>query len=288
VTRPTSEWRGVRVVLSQISDRSQPAAPRRALSREATKGRLRLSQSGNCRHHPAMSDEKPNRLPNFPMDDDRSVAYHIAVASADAVASYVPGGGYAVEQIIKRFIGEPLERRRETWFALIGSGVQELQDRLAEFDPSSLVENQEFISAVYQMTQIAMKTHSDQKRLALRNIVLNTAANLRLSDVLRGTFIHLADKYSDAHIAAVQIAGSEAVKLVNRSDVVSGAVSVEQMLLEGIGGSTDEHAAKRVISDLSGDRLLDYVSVDFSSTVQISGISETGEAFRRFISEPSG
>lgn len=237
-----------------------------------------------------MSDEKPKRVEPYPTEDDRSFGYHAARTTLDAAASLVPGAGYAVGELVKHFIGEPLERRREEWLTSIGEGVAELQDRFDGFNPSSLSDNEEFISAVYETTQHAMKTHRKEKREALRNAVLNIALGYRLDEVERGAFLGAVDRFSPLHIAVLKLLSNpeenpEYVKSVH--NIVMG--SRDQFIGPAIGLHASDGSLSRVLSDLRREGFTDGSEsggMGGRSLLQ-KATTRDGDRFIQFISSPA-
>lgn len=238
-----------------------------------------------------MSNEKPDPVPPFPMDDDRSVGFHVAMGTLDAAASLVPGASYGVQQLVRQFIGEPLERRREAWFTTLGLGVRELQDRLDGFDPASLSENEEFISTVAETTRIAMATHRAEKLEALRNVVLNVAAGVHLDDVLQGAFLGYVDRFSGLHLKVLKM-------LSNPAAVPAMAARAENLMTGSLGvlfeAALPELGANnsllgRVIADLSQEGLTEGAKLNTMMTG--SGLlekrtSQFGDSFLQFITSP--
>ncbi|AWN47546.1 hypothetical protein DK419_15545 [Methylobacterium terrae] len=239
-----------------------------------------------------MSDEKPERIPAFPMDDKRSAAYHVAMGTLDAAASVVPGGSYGVQQIVRQFIGEPLERRREAWFAAVGDSLREMQDRFDGFDPANLADDEEFLSAVAEASRIAMTTHRAEKLDALRNAVLNAAAGIHLDEVLQKTFLGYVDRFSTLHFQVLKL-------LANPAANPKAAARAEGMMTGSLGQII--HAALpettgnpvllgRVLGELEREGLTNGASMNTMMTatgVTEKRTSEFGDTFLSFISNPA-
>ena len=236
-----------------------------------------------------MGDEKSKRIPEFPLEDSRSVGFHVAMGSLDAVASLVPGGGYGVQQLVKQFIGEPLEKRREAWFTMLGEGLQDLQDHLDGFNPAALGENEEFVSVVYEATQMAMRTHHDEKREALKNAVLNTAAGIAFDDVVRGSFMDYVNRFSILHIKVLRLLQDPTkspAMCARVANMMAGGLEtlITAALPNEVAGGLVAHAFR----DLSSANL---VIGSLNVTTSTDGLMEkrttqVGDAFLRFISSP--
>lgn len=231
--------------------------------------------------------------PDYPTADPRSLAYEVARTTLDAAVSVVPGAGYAVGKVVERFIAAPLQKRRDEWFQCIGEGLQTLEARLDGFDPSQLDQNVDFVSAVFEATQGALKTVNEEKIEALRNGILNIAAGMTISEIVRGTFFSLIDRFSPAHFRVLRLlanpAGSpEMVKQAEQTWAgaqigVLRAALPEEMLAED--------ALKRILVDLDREGLASTGSM-FAMGTQGSLLAKRstaiGDSFIKFVSDPIG
>jgi hypothetical protein len=145
------------------------------------------------------------KISDFPKDDDRSFAYHVAQTSLGAADMALPGAGYALQQMVTHYIGEPLQKRREQWLEEVGRGLLDLQERFDGFDPSTLSDNEDFVSAVYEASHVAMKSAKERKRQALLNAVLNIAVGRTIEETLLSRFMGLLDVLSGSHIRVLSV-----------------------------------------------------------------------------------
>ena len=95
-------------------------------------------------------------------------------------------------ELFNAVIAPPLEKRRDEWRESIGERLKQLEsdDRISIDDLES---NDNFINAVLQASQAAIKTHQLEKLNALRNAVLNTALPNPPDETLQQIFIQLVD-----------------------------------------------------------------------------------------------
>lgn len=137
------------------------------------------------------------------MNDDRSDipkpskgdAIHAAVKAG---LSAVPALGGPAAEIFQFVIQPPLERRRYAWMRDVG-------DRLAALERegislAELRENDEFISAVMHASQIAMRTHREEKLLALSNAICNVARGQGPEEALQHFFLEVVDSLTELHL----------------------------------------------------------------------------------------
>lgn len=235
-----------------------------------------------------MSDD---RLPEYPTSDPRSFGYGVARSALDAAASVVPGGSYAIGALVEHFVAAPLQKRRDEWFERVGKGLLELQDRLSGFDPSTLSGNEEFISAVFDATQSAMKTANEDKLVSLRNGILNVAAGVTLDEILRGTFFGLIDRFSPLHIQVLSLLAdpSGSPEMVSASqNVIAGAQynSLRAAIPESVA---TEPVMSRVLADLAREGLADTGSLKAMGTPAVllaKRSTAAGDAFLAFVKSP--
>lgn len=235
-----------------------------------------------------MSDDP---LPDYPTDDPHTLVYHVARTGIDAAASIVPGAGYALGKIIDQFVTEPLQKRRDDWFHRIGMEIQDLQKKLDSFDAKKLIENDDFISAIYESTQAAMKTRNEEKLTALRNGVTNIASGMTLDEIVRGAFFGLIDRFSSAHLMVLKlladpssspgmVADAAATSLGSPYATLCAGLPIE---LKG-GPSLD-----RILSDLTREELINYSGFKTTSSKEELLKKRTtilGDNFIIFISAP--
>lgn len=235
-----------------------------------------------------MPDDK---LPDYPNSDNRSFGYEVARTTIDAAASAIPGGSYAVGKLVERFVAAPLQKRRDEWFERVGSGLRELEERFDGFDPASLDENEDFVSAVFEATQAAMKTSRQEKLEALRNGILNIAAGQTVDEILRGTFFSYIDRFSPAHIRVLKLlsdpASSEEMRAFAQNTYMGSQLSGLQKAIPS--SELDYAGLKRILAELDREGLADSASMHAMGTSQgllSKRSTNDGDAFLRFVSNP--
>ncbi|RAZ88261.1 hypothetical protein DPM33_24545 [Mesorhizobium hawassense] len=238
-------------------------------------------------------EDEEGRLPPYPEKDGRSGPYHVARTAIDAGAAItlIPGAGYAIGQIVERFVAEPLQKRRDKWFTKVGEGLRDLQARLQDFDPSKLDENDDFISAVAEATAAATRTAKQEKIEALRNGVLNIAKGLQLDDVLRGIFFGYIERFSPAHIQVLKLLAAPSSSPEMRQKASQMMAGAQMSVLEAAlpASVISPGALDRVLSDLHREGLADTNSMMAMGT---SGVflakrsTGIGDSFLQFIADP--
>ncbi len=124
-----------------------------------------------------------------------------AIAKAGLAAVPVIGGPAA--ELFQNVIQPPLEKRRTEWMVQVGEKLQELEKNGLKIE--ELQENEEFISAVMHASQIALRTHQNEKLDALRNAVLNVAKGQAPEEAFQNIFLNLVDSFTELHLRILKV-----------------------------------------------------------------------------------
>jgi hypothetical protein len=238
-----------------------------------------------------MTNEGRNQVDPYPEKDRRTFGYEVARTTIDAAASLIPGGSYAVGKLVETVVAAPLQKRRDDWFMSVGLAINDLASRVSELDISALPQNEDFITAVYEATQCAMKTKDEAKLEALRNAVLNIAAGATLEETLRPTFFTYIDRFTPAHIHVLRLlnnpsASPEMVAIADRMSMGAQIVILREAVPERM---ISQDALDRVLSDLNKEGLADTGSMNVMASqgsFLAKRTTRAGDAFIRFISAP--
>lgn len=207
----------------------------------------------------------------------------VAHAIAKAGLSIIPGVGGPAVELFQYLVQPPLERRRAEWMRSVGEKLQELDAKGVDIE--KLGQNEEFISAVMHASQIALRTHQNEKRDALRNAVFNVAAGQSPGEALEQMFFEWIDSLSVLHIQILKLF-QHPTPPPNMSMGGLGSVLEHNMpKLRGHG-----HIYNQVWKDLYFRGLVNTEGMNV--TMSGSGLSskrttEIGDAFLRFVSEPA-
>lgn len=127
-------------------------------------------------------------------------AAHTIVKAGISAIPVVGGPGVELFQYL---VQPPLDKRRAEWMEEVGEKLHELEER--GFDIESLSDNEGFISAVMHASQMAMRTHKDEKREALKNAVLNVAIGHSPGEALEHMFLDWIDSLSVLHLQVLKL-----------------------------------------------------------------------------------
>ena len=219
-------------------------------------------------------------LPPPPKPDKADVLHRIEKAAL----SLTPPTGVIAE--LFGLLESPLERRRAQWFERLWEALRELEQRVAGFTVDSLGENEQFVTAVLHATQMAIRSHQEEKLDALRNAVLNVAAGSTLDEDVQLAFLGAVDALTPSHIRLLQ---SLRTPDHNAAHILPGRVSAHQDIL---GSSYLRPAEVQLARDL---QMRGFISVDVSEDdnsrahwdVRIEA-TDLGKGFLDFVQAPTG
>jgi hypothetical protein len=121
-----------------------------------------------------------------------------AHAVARAGLSAIPFVGGASVELFQHVVQPPLEKRRLAWMNAVGEKLKELED--GGLNLEKLQQDERFLSTVMHASQLALKTHQEEKRAALRNVIVNAAKGRTLEEVVEYMFLGFIDSLSDLHV----------------------------------------------------------------------------------------
>ncbi len=225
-------------------------------------------------------------LEPFPTGDDREFGYGVAKVTLGAI----PGIGGAAQELLDKLVGSPLRRRQEEWFAALARGFAELAASVEGLNPETLAKDEVFVSTVARATQLALATHGEAKREALRNVVLNTAAGVRLDEALLGSFLSYVERFSEGHLKLLALLAdpmADPAYAVAAKKVYMG--SVHGVVVESHPDLAQPAAVlDRLYEDLQREDLLggSFKAMMSASGVQSPQTTEYGRAFLDFIRTP--
>lgn len=130
-----------------------------------------------------------------PKNAKGDVAFGITKAAFAAVPLV---GGPAVE-LIETLLKGPINARRDEWLESIATELHNLIERVEDLSLEKLSEDPSFITTFMSASQIAMRTHQEEKREALRNAVLNAALRTEPDEDMQAISLGLVDRFTSWH-----------------------------------------------------------------------------------------
>lgn len=135
-------------------------------------------------------------IPEKPNKSAADVAYSLVKAAISAV----PVAGGPAAEVLGLIFGPPLEKRREKWLEQLADAVRELHDNVAELTPEKLSQDEAFISTALHATEIAVRTHQQEKLEALRNAVVSAALPGAPDETMQQIFLNHVDNLTPWHL----------------------------------------------------------------------------------------
>lgn len=134
-----------------------------------------------------------------PAKSKGDIAHSVAKAGLSAIPVV---GGPAVE-LFQNVVQPPLEKRRAEWMSQVGEKLLELESNGLNLE--TLQDNEQFISAAMYASQLALRTHKQEKLDALRNALTNIATDQAPEEAMQHLFLNLVDTFTVSHIQILQL-----------------------------------------------------------------------------------
>jgi len=162
--------------------------------------------------------DEPSREP-LPQPTVEDVAH----AGGKGLLSVIPIVGGVASELLG-LLSSPVVQRRDDWFADLERRLRELEGRVDGFRFDDLAQNEQFVSATLQATQVALRTHQPEKREALRNAVLNISLGKAPVDDRQSVFLNLIDRFTPLHLRVLRFLKNDAPKPDSPNDVSNHVV----------------------------------------------------------------
>ncbi|GHA42515.1 hypothetical protein ACFFLZ_13935 [Photobacterium aphoticum] len=120
-------------------------------------------------------------------------------AGVKATLNVIPLAGGALATLFETVFSAPIDKRKEDWLILLASTVDEVCEKVENLTPEKLSEHDAFISAYLQASNIAVRTHQEEKIKALNNAVKNTVLNNEIDETIKLMFIRFIDEMTPLH-----------------------------------------------------------------------------------------
>ena len=144
-----------------------------------------------------MKNEKKYKSPKRNAGD-------VGYAVVKAGISSLPIVGAAATELLNLIVSPPLEKRRLEWMDMVGNGLRELEEKMG-IVLEDLQNNDKFIDAAMDATQIALRTSQREKLDALRNALLNSVLPNSLEESIRKMFFSFIDTFGIFHIKILEL-----------------------------------------------------------------------------------
>lgn len=120
-------------------------------------------------------------------------------------ASLIPILGAPVIELMNMLVTPVLQERRDAWFKKLGERVKKLEEE-GRVTYEELQNDNTFIDISIKATEIALKTHQEEKLEALRNALINSTLNNPSIDIsLKQIFLNYIDIFTIWHIKLLKL-----------------------------------------------------------------------------------
>jgi len=124
-------------------------------------------------------------------------------AIAKATLSAVPVVGGPAGELFGFLVIAPASKRKDQWIRSIEERLVALEAKIPGLI-ESLSSNDEFVTATLHATQVAMRSHQEEKLTALRNAILNVAAGTAPEVDRQLLFLEWVDAFTPTHFAFLE------------------------------------------------------------------------------------
>ncbi len=184
--------------------------------------------------------------------------------------SLIPTGNSILDLVFT----SPLSKRKDAWAKELGEKVQEILD--TGMTVENLQNNEKFIDAVFQATQIAVKTSQKEKIESLKNAIKNTVLDDSLDESFIQISLNLIDELTPIHLKLLKFFFNHSETEVKGRSIVKHGRFRWRVDDENFQSLSDEEF-DYYMNKLETERLI--IILSDSKT-----ISESGEKFLKFIS----
>jgi hypothetical protein len=132
----------------------------------------------------------------YPEPEDRDARRKVL----DAAMELVPYVGGFTATLLGAVVQPNLEKRKDAWFRSLNDCLQALRDRVDGLELTQMQQNDRLVTTILQATEVAGRTHEEEKLEALRNACLNSALPTDLREEYERAFVRLIDRLSPLHI----------------------------------------------------------------------------------------
>ena len=202
----------------------------------------------------------------------------IVEISAKTLLSAIPIGGELITNVWDSIKSNCAQKRLEDW-------QKNIEERLNHIDKTleEIGNNENFTTAIFHATEMAIKTAENEKRAYLANAVVNSIS-CDLEESIMMMFFDMIGKYTIMHIN-ILIYFRDPKKFISNSNVMMG--SPKNFLYQVYPTFREnDKLVDKIIRELYADGLMN--TEDLNSTMSVNGmlssrITELGNNFIAFI-----
>lgn len=128
---------------------------------------------------------------------------HKIIISLIGLVINIPGVGGTTNRVLDIIYSSPAKKRTDKWIQNIEDALLELEGKIEGLDKEELFRDEEFVSLLIQATQIAVKTHQEEKVRLLKNSLVNAHIASIPFDI-KELLIRKLDKLTLSHLVILR------------------------------------------------------------------------------------
>ncbi len=135
-------------------------------------------------------------MEEFPKKDHTDHAH----TTAKAIISVIPVLGGPLVELFQTVFSVPIEKRKEVWIKTLAKTIDDLCVKVDGLTLEKLSNNPEFISICLEASNIAIRTHHEEKLKALNVAIKNSVLHKELDESKKMIFLRIVDQMTPLHI----------------------------------------------------------------------------------------
>ena len=164
--------------------------------------------------------------------------------------------------------------------------LSDLEQKVEGFSLASLTDSPDFITAVTTASQIAIRNHSEEKLVALKNAVVNVAMEDELENELYLVFLSLVDALTPLHLRILAVCRDAAAlrKELGKSRTFVDMKTIIEQAIPGL----PQDALRQVVRDLYNRDLIKNDQLHVAMSIESMArklTTDFGDRLLRFIGE---
>ena len=214
----------------------------------------------------------------------KQFALQTAEISAKTALSMIPVGGALITSVWDSIKSNCAQKRLDEWQNV-------MEERLSKIDEylENVGANENFTSAMFQATELAIKTAENKKRIYLANAVINSLTCPFEESVIM-IFFDMIGKYSLWHIKILDYFQNPLkFEIVQKSKSIYMMGSPKTVLYDVYPELRDkDEYVNRIVKELYADGLMSTGGLDVTMTgdgMVASRVTDMGNEFIKFIAE---
>ena len=201
-----------------------------------------------------------------PKESSKDKAHSIVKGAFGAI----PFAGGVASETFGLILSQPITKRREEWMQAVVDKLNYLEKTSESFKIENLKENDEFVTFLIEASQIAFKTHQNEKLNYLQNAIVNYFDN-QLEFDKKHSFLRIIDELTPTHFIVLNYIST------NKNFIVEQIKGYKKLLEHYLidNPKIDKYFFRKCVRDLENVSLL-RISGDFSDYIG-SGVYATDE-----------